>query len=64
MRSPGFAVGIGGAVPRVSDRILRRHFLRVNAPRRLALIHGLFLALVVVNLVAGFQILGTLMSVG
>ncbi len=39
-------------------------FLRVNAPRRLALIHGLFLALVVVNLVAGFQILGTLMSVG
>ncbi|MEB6337646.1 metal ABC transporter permease [Serratia rhizosphaerae] len=39
-------------------------FLRVSAPRSLALIHGIFLALVVINLVAGFQILGTLMSVG
>lgn len=39
-------------------------FLRVSAPRWLVLIHGLFLALVVINLVAGFQILGTLMSVG
>ncbi|VEA72214.1 Manganese transport system membrane protein mntB [Serratia rubidaea] len=39
-------------------------FLRVSAPRSLALIHGVFLALVVLNLVAGFQILGTLMSVG
>ncbi|AEW44520.1 high-affinity zinc transport system permease protein [Serratia symbiotica str. 'Cinara cedri'] len=39
-------------------------FLRIIAPRWLALIHGLFLALVVINLVAGFQILGTLMSVG
>ncbi|CAI0714847.1 Manganese transport system membrane protein mntB [Serratia entomophila] len=39
-------------------------FLRVSAPRLLALIQGLFLALVVINLVAGFQILGTLMSVG
>lgn len=33
---------------------------RWNAP----LVHGLFLMLVVLNLVAGFQILGTLMSVG
>jgi zinc/manganese transport system permease protein len=39
-------------------------FLRVSAPRWIALIHGLFLALVVINMVAGFQILGTLMSVG
>ncbi|ERK10907.1 metal ABC transporter permease [Serratia fonticola] len=39
-------------------------FLRVSAPGSLAWIHGLFLALVVINLVAGFQILGTLMSVG
>lgn len=39
-------------------------FLRVSTPRRQALIHGVFLALVVLNLVAGFQILGTLMSVG
>ncbi|ATA18975.1 zinc/manganese transport system permease protein [Gibbsiella quercinecans] len=40
------------------------NFLRVSAPRWLAWVHGLFLALVVLNLVAGFQILGTLMSVG
>ncbi|CAI2062682.1 metal ABC transporter permease [Serratia fonticola] len=39
-------------------------FLRVSSPGLLAWIHGLFLALVVINLVAGFQILGTLMSVG
>ena len=39
-------------------------FLRVSAPGSLVWIHGLFLALVVINLVAGFQILGTLMSVG
>jgi len=39
-------------------------FLRVSAGRWLAVVHGLFLALVVFNLVAGFQILGTLMSVG
>src|SRR5471032_3519609 len=39
-------------------------FLRVSAGKWLAAIHGIFLALVVINLVAGFQILGTLMSVG
>ncbi|WP_457913988.1 metal ABC transporter permease [Candidatus Gillettellia adelgis] len=39
-------------------------FLRVSSPHWLAIIHGLFLALVVLNLVAGFQVLGTLMSVG
>lgn len=39
-------------------------FLRVSAPRWRAFIHGFFLVLVVINLVAGFQILGTLMSVG
>ena len=39
-------------------------FLRVSAGKWLATIHGIFLALVVVNLVAGFKILGTLMSVG
>ncbi|WP_421589206.1 metal ABC transporter permease [Rahnella aceris] len=39
-------------------------FLRVSAGKWLAVIHGMFLALVVINLVAGFQILGTLMSVG
>jgi len=39
-------------------------FLRVSAGKWLAVIHGIFLALVVINLVAGFQILGTLMSVG
>ncbi len=39
-------------------------FLRVSAPRWIALVHGLFLSLVVINLVSGFQILGTLMSVG
>lgn len=39
-------------------------FLRVSTPSGLVLIHGLFLSLLVINLVAGFQILGTLMSVG
>ncbi|MGK0601745.1 metal ABC transporter permease [Yokenella regensburgei] len=39
-------------------------WLHVNAPRLPALIHGLFLALLVLNLVAGFQVLGTLMAVG
>ncbi len=39
-------------------------FLRVNRQGYPRLIHALFLALVVLNLVAGFQILGTLMSVG
>ncbi|UDG79219.1 Manganese transport system membrane protein MntB [Candidatus Ecksteinia adelgidicola] len=39
-------------------------FLQVNRPRCLILIHGIFLVLVVTNLVAGFQILGTLMSIG
>jgi zinc/manganese transport system permease protein len=39
-------------------------WLQVNAPRLPALIHGLFLALLVLNLVAGFQVLGTLMAVG
>lgn len=28
------------------------------------LLHGLFLALLVLNLVAGFQVLGTLMAMG
>ncbi|CUX97016.1 Manganese transport system membrane protein MntB [Candidatus Hoaglandella endobia] len=39
-------------------------FLRVNQARFPRLIQALFLVLVVLNLVAGFQILGTLMSVG
>ncbi|WP_413728819.1 metal ABC transporter permease [Sodalis sp. RH19] len=39
-------------------------FLRINVRGYPRLIHALFLALVVLNLVAGFQILGTLMSVG
>ncbi|HEY0211789.1 metal ABC transporter permease [Acerihabitans sp.] len=39
-------------------------FLRINLGGYPRLIHALFLALVVLNLVAGFQILGTLMSVG
>lgn len=38
-------------------------FLRSVSPRAGA-VHGLFLALVVANLVAGFQALGTLMAVG
>ena len=39
-------------------------WLQVNARRLPALLHGLFLALLVLNLVAGFQVLGTLMAVG
>ena len=39
-------------------------FLQVNSPRAPGLLHGLFLALLVLNLVAGFQVLGTLMAVG
>jgi len=39
-------------------------WLEVNAPRLPALFHGLFLSLLVINLVAGFQVLGTLMVVG
>ena len=39
-------------------------WLQVNARWLPALLHGLFLALLVLNLVAGFQVLGTLMAVG
>ncbi|MDU4095049.1 MAG: metal ABC transporter permease, partial [Pantoea sp.] len=39
-------------------------FLKVRYKHAPRLIHALFLALVVMNLVAGFQILGTLMTVG
>ncbi|MEI7106214.1 metal ABC transporter permease [Pectobacterium versatile] len=39
-------------------------FLRISSGRYRTLIHGLFLSLVVLNLVAGFQLLGTLMTVG
>ncbi|WP_368751365.1 metal ABC transporter permease, partial [Klebsiella oxytoca] len=39
-------------------------WLQVNSRRLPALLHGLFLALLVLNLVAGFQVLGTLMAVG
>lgn len=39
-------------------------FLQVNSARAPGLLHGLFLALLVLNLVAGFQVLGTLMAVG
>jgi zinc/manganese transport system permease protein len=39
-------------------------WLEVNSPRLPSLLHGLFLALLVLNLVAGFQVLGTLMAVG
>ncbi|PWC21715.1 iron ABC transporter [Brenneria roseae subsp. roseae] len=39
-------------------------FLRIASGRHRAVIHGLFLSLVVLNLVAGFQLLGTLMAVG
>ncbi len=38
--------------------------LQVNHRRLPALLHGLFLALLVLNTVAGFQVLGTLMAVG
>ncbi|PLR38705.1 iron ABC transporter [Chimaeribacter californicus] len=39
-------------------------FLQISAGRWLPVANAAFLALVVINLVAGFQILGTLMSVG
>lgn len=39
-------------------------FMQLTSPRGRTLIHALFLALVVLNLVAGFQLLGTLMTVG
>ncbi|MCE0495838.1 metal ABC transporter permease [Vibrio salinus] len=39
-------------------------FFQVRNKRFPSLVHGLFMALVVMNLVAGFQILGTLMTVG
>ena len=39
-------------------------WLQVNARGVPGLLHGLFLALLVLNLVAGFQVLGTLMAVG
>ncbi|MFV0264422.1 MAG: metal ABC transporter permease [Kluyvera sp.] len=39
-------------------------WLQVNARWLPVLLHGLFLALLVLNLVAGFQVLGTLMAVG
>ncbi|VFS63606.1 high-affinity zinc transporter membrane component [Kluyvera cryocrescens] len=39
-------------------------WLQVNARWLPAVLHGLFLALLVLNLVAGFQVLGTLMAVG
>jgi ABC-type Mn2+/Zn2+ transport systems, permease components len=39
-------------------------WLEVNSRRLPSLLHGLFLALLVLNLVAGFQVLGTLMAVG
>lgn len=40
------------------------HFLHMQGRWHAPLVHGIFLILVVMNLVAGFQILGTLMSVG
>ena len=39
-------------------------FMQLASPRGRTLIHALFLALVALNLVAGFQLLGTLMTVG
>ena len=39
-------------------------WLEVNSRRLPSLLHGLFLAFLVLNLVAGFQVLGTLMAVG
>lgn len=54
------AVGYRGLVSEAFDSA----FLQVNASRLPGLLHGLFLALLVLNLVAGFQVLGTLMAVG
>lgn len=39
-------------------------FMQLSSRRGRGVIHALFLALVVLNLVAGFQLLGTLMTVG
>ncbi|MDN3700131.1 metal ABC transporter permease [Vibrio artabrorum] len=39
-------------------------FFTIRSPRYSTYIHGLFMGLVVLNLIAGFQVLGTLMSVG
>ncbi|MEM6160610.1 metal ABC transporter permease [Erwinia sp. P6884] len=39
-------------------------FLRAQSRWAAPLVHGIFLVLVVINLVAGFQVLGTLMCVG
>ena len=39
-------------------------FLRAQGKWSAPVVHGIFLTLVVLNLVAGFQVLGTLMSVG
>lgn len=39
-------------------------FLQINYPKLPLLLHGFFLVLLVLNLVAGFQVLGTLMVVG
>ncbi|MGG7447626.1 metal ABC transporter permease [Kosakonia oryzendophytica] len=54
------ALGYRGLVSEAFDSA----FLQVNAPRVPGMFHGLFLALLVLNLVAGFQVLGTLMAVG
>lgn len=39
-------------------------FLRIHNKRNVTLVHSIFTSLLVLNLVAGFQVLGTLMSVG
>jgi zinc/manganese transport system permease protein len=49
---------------RSGQRSLRQRLAAGEPPRLPALLHGLFLALLVLNLVAGFQVLGTLMAVG
>lgn len=56
----GIALFYRGLVSEAFDSV----WLQVNARRLPALLHGLFLALLVLNLVAGFQVLGTLMAVG
>ncbi len=40
------------------------NFFSIRSPHYSMYIHGLFMGLVVLNLIAGFQVLGTLMSVG
>lgn len=49
-----------GMVSEAFDRL----FLQVNQRQLPMLLHGFFLVLLVLNLVAGFQVLGTLMVVG